>query len=182
MERKRRCIAKNKAGGPCSAPPLVGKEHCLAHDPTLSDSERFGSRAQAKEAAKLAGRPPKPRVVDVLRERFEAEADEWLGELKAALGATMPHMIGTGRDAHIVEVPDHRTRLKAIEIAFDRVYGKPKQATELSGPQGGPVEVQALPDAPEWHGQVAEVLAQVGAVKPPALLNGNGNGNGHRPD
>lgn len=35
---------------------------------------------------------------------------------------------------------DARVRLKAAEILLDRGWGRPGQAVELSGPDGGPVE------------------------------------------
>jgi len=35
-------------------------------------------------------------------------------------------------------------RLKAVEIVIDRAYGKPAQATELTGPNGGPLQTVAV--------------------------------------
>ena len=71
MPPTRRCKAKNKAGKPCKATPLKAKDFCSAHDPSLPDSARFGSHAQAKEAAKLAGRPPMPKPTDIARQLVE---------------------------------------------------------------------------------------------------------------
>jgi hypothetical protein len=34
-----------------------------------------------------------------------------------------------------------RGRLDSLEIILDRIYGKPKQQTEISGEGGGPVEI-----------------------------------------
>lgn len=38
-------------------------------------------------------------------------------------------------------------RLKAIDSLYDRVDGKPRQALEHSGPNGGPIEVMTYEDA-----------------------------------
>jgi hypothetical protein len=133
------CKAMTKAGKPCKAPSLKEKEFCSAHDPDTPPSARFGSHAQAREAGLLGGRPRKPRVSEVLRERFEEEADEYYAVLREAREAMEPYTVGWGEDAHIEMVPDHKVRLKAVEVAFDRSYGRPKQATELTGADGGPL-------------------------------------------
>ncbi len=43
-------------------------------------------------------------------------------------------------------VPDYALRLRAMPEALDRAYGRPKQATELTGPGGRPAEVTAQVD------------------------------------
>jgi hypothetical protein len=63
----------------------------------------------------------KPRLGDVLRERVEAEADAIIGAYVAAL--------------HDDEA-DHETRMRAADRLLDRVYGRPRQGVELSGPSG----------------------------------------------
>lgn len=36
---------------------------------------------------------------------------------------------------------DARVRLKAVEIAYGYLYGKPAQSVEMSGPEGTPVSI-----------------------------------------
>jgi hypothetical protein len=45
MADARRCIGTNRDGGPCSAMPRAGREHCQWHDPELAEA-----RAQWKVA------------------------------------------------------------------------------------------------------------------------------------
>lgn len=177
MSDSTRCTAQTKRGTNCKAARLKGKNFCSAHDPEASPSTRFGSRAQASEAGKLGGRPKNPRVVDVLRERFEARADEFLDALEQGLKAEQAYTVGFGEYAHVEMVPDYRTRLKALEVAFDRVYGRPAQAVELTGKDGGPVEHVTLPTDGDWK---RDALAAMGDVAGELVgANGNGNGNGH---
>lgn len=173
---KPRCTGTTKAGQPCQASPLKDGNYCRAHDPELPASARFGSRAQATAAGKLGGRPKAPRVVDILKERFEAEADEWLGALKDALQAHEAVTVGFGKDAYLEMVPDHRTRLQALSIAFDRVYGRPKQQTELTGADGGPLEIVTPVTRPGGvHSLIGSGVLPVRSM----VTNGNGNGNGN---
>jgi hypothetical protein len=78
-----------------------------------------------------AGRPAKPRVVDLVRERIEAEIDEWLKVLEDAREAVSTIVVGTGPNARTVVVPDFSARLKAFQVAFDRGYGRPKQTADV---------------------------------------------------
>lgn len=134
----RRCHAITKAGKACKAHPVSGSDFCLAHDETAREIARFGGLQPG------AGRPPAPRVVDVIRERIEEEMDEWYQVLLDARDASKPVMVGHGEDAYVVDIPDHGVRLAAFREVMDRAYGKPKQATELSGPGGGPIAVGAV--------------------------------------
>jgi hypothetical protein len=54
----------------------------------------------------------------------EAEADAIIGAYLAAL-----------HDEHA----DHETRMRAADRLLDRVYGRPRQGVELSGPDGEPL-------------------------------------------
>jgi hypothetical protein len=66
----------------------------------------------------------KPRLGDVLRERVEAEAEAIVGAYVTALHD---------------EDADHETRMRAPDRLLDRVYGRPRQGVELSGPGGDPL-------------------------------------------
>ncbi len=113
---KRRCKGTTRTGRRCKAPPQRDREYCRAHDPTLTDDERFGSSAWSARAGTLGGRPRSPRVSEELRRRVEEQADKFLAPYFDALEAT----IGNSN------VPDHRMRLLAAERAFDRAYGRPR--------------------------------------------------------
>lgn len=152
---KRSCQGTNKAGKPCNGNPLKGGDYCLAHaDEQTRASVGFGgSRAGA-----LGGRPslPKPtelarelierNVVAVLRPHFKA-----LGVMLNDDGTTGPldHgaiLTGEAKDGTVVPstIEDLGAQIAAAEKLLDRIYGRPKQQTEVSGPDGGPVTVTDL--------------------------------------
>jgi hypothetical protein len=198
MTERRHCTGTTKQGAPCKAAPLKDDDRCSAH--TLRpDRTRFGSPAQASAAGKLGGRPPLPKPTDVARRLIEENVHRILRPHFLALGLDISDdgtverrdggavMFGESKDGDIVKsgYEDLGAQMAAAEKLLDRVYGKPKQATEISGPEGGPVVTVELPTAPEWQAQVAKVLLETGALAV-AAPNGNGNGsvngNGHGPD
>jgi hypothetical protein len=120
----RTCSAKNKAGQPCKAAPLLDKDVCLAH----ADAETRESAGFVADNGK-GGRPRLPGSIELARQRLEANADEWHGVLEDARRATKAVWVG-GEDGSVVETPDHTTRLAAYREAHDRAYGKPTQRTE----------------------------------------------------
>jgi len=138
---KRRCKGTNKAGGPCGVVPQKGKDWCRAHDPDLSGKDRFGSPEQAA-TANPAGRPRTPKVIELLSQRAEAEADRIVGTLLEQLGAERAVVVGNGPLAYVDSVPDAPARLRAVAEILDRVAGKPRQTTELSGPDGAPIRTE----------------------------------------
>lgn len=96
----------------------------MAHaDEETRASARFGGPQEG------GGRPRKPRAVDVLRERIEADIDRWLKPLEDGLTADRGVVVGDGPTAHVEFFEDHRTRIKAHREAFDRAFGKPTQPT-----------------------------------------------------
>ena len=105
-----------------------------------------------------------PKAPEVLKELVENEIQEWLRPYLKAITAMKPVVVGNGRHAKIVNVPDHRTRQAAADSVLDRVYGKPKQTTELTGAEGGPVSVE-VPVDKDRELEVARILAQNGAVR-----------------
>lgn len=172
---RRQCKGETRRGRPCSVSPLTAagaaklglpaedQDWCRAHHPDLPESARFGSRAQATEAGNLGGRPRTPRVVDVIKERIEEEVDQIVGALMDALGASEGIAVAVkGGGATLVEVPDHRTRIAAARELLDRAYGRPKQQTELTGADGGPVEVVPVK---RQGGEVVSLLRATGAVR-----------------
>ncbi len=176
---KRACRGTTRRGTPCTVSPLTAagaaklglpeqdQDWCAAHHPDLPASARFGSRAQATEAGKQGGRPRLPRVVDVIKERIEAEADEVVDALMDALHATEGIAIAVkGGGATLVETPDHKTRIAAARELLDRGYGRPKQQTELTGADGGPVEIVPVAIDRDAAAAVAGILSGTGAVRP----------------
>lgn len=152
MARRRRCKASTKAGRRCRAAPLRGGTYCSAHDPNRPDETRFGSREQASRAG-AAAKPRTPAVSEVLRERVEGAADEILAPYFKALGVEYVNgeiqrgpgavHVGKTKDGDVIasDVEDLAGQITAAERLLDRVYGKPKQTAELSGPDGGPIVV-----------------------------------------
>lgn len=112
----RRCHATNRAGEPCRAAPLRGSQWCSAHDRQLPAADRFGSPERSAKAATGVERRL-PSVTERMRERVEAESEAILAPYFEALA----------------EGGDVEQRMRAAERLLDRVFGRPKQATELSG-------------------------------------------------
>lgn len=158
---KRTCKAKTKTGKPCKAAPLKDRDVCLAH----ADAETRASTGFVSEAGKLGGRPKQPRSIDVLRERLEARQDEIIDVYLEAARAVTHEAVGYGEDRELIEVPDHAMRLRAVEALHDRAYGKPKQVSEITGPEGGPIAHVGIPDEDDFHKQTAAVLAEAEAIK-----------------
>lgn len=142
--KKRKCHGENLQGKPCGANPLKAGtvidgtkakgKHCRAHDPDLPETARI------QGAQPGAGRPKNPRVVDVMRDRVERKIEQVLGPYFDALEGAVVHATFEGEvipSAH----PDLGARIAAAEKLLDRVYGKPGQAIELTGKDGGPVEI-----------------------------------------
>lgn len=189
---KNKCAGKNRAGEPCGANPLKepdaeGRYWCSAHSPEVSDSERFGHGDQQRHASRLGGEALKrPRVVDLLREKLEEDLEEEVLQVfKEAVTAKKAVVVRDAEGNERVEfVTDHETRMRAADRLFDRAYGKPKQVTELTGADGGPLEIEAPVDALDRSTQAAALLARAGLIQGvegngKALNGSNGNGNGH---
>lgn len=154
---KRRCKGKTRAGERCKAPPPKGAGYCRAHDPSLPDEARFGSRAQAAEAGRIGGPATRqPRPIELLRARIEAAIDKWIDPYEQAVEGAMVTATHEG-EVHVSEVRDLGARIKAAEAAFDRAYGKPRQTTEVTGGDGGPIEIGG--DGPETTRLVHDFLA-----------------------
>lgn len=136
MPKKRACKSKTKAGKACSRPPVTGTEFCIAHSPKeLRDKKGFGG------AQPGSGQPRKPRLVETLREKVEAEIEDWIRPFYEGQTATRHVVVGNGPSAHVEEVVDIPTRMAASREIFDRIEGKPRQTTELTGADGGALKV-----------------------------------------
>lgn len=168
----KRCKAKTKAGKPCGRVPIKGSDYCntIGHDPNASPSVGFGSHAQASAAGKLGGRPPLPKPTDVARRLIEENVVRILRPHFLALGMELDDdgrvtivqgavMVGESKDGDMVvsSIEDLGAQMEAAEKLLNRVYGRPKQSTEISGPEGGPVEI--VPVKPQGA-SVAEFVAK----------------------
>jgi len=172
----------NQKGEPCGAYPRAGKTTCMGHaDKAEQESAGFGGSQPG------AGRPPLPSPSQVARELIEENVAIILRPHFRALGYDVEtgdqgvvliplegggaKLYGESREG-IVKASDHEdlgAQMAAADKLLDRIYGRPKQATELSGPGGGgiPVTGAAIPDESDWHEAVLRLGGQVA------------NGNGH---
>jgi hypothetical protein len=136
MTGTRTCKSTTKAGKRCGANPLkpgtviegvaVTGNWCRQHDQDLPDSARIGG------AQPGAGRKPRPRVVDIIRERIDDRAGEVFDALWGALKAERAVVVGNGPSAHVEMVPDYATHIAAARELLDRGYGRPKQSSEVT--------------------------------------------------
>ena len=147
---KRSCAAITKAGKRCKAKPLTDSEHCMAH----ADAE---TRSKYGFIGRNGGRPKHPRLVDRLAEKVEADLEAWLAPLERARDAERGVVVGSGKDAEVVFVPDLAIQLQAVREVFDRLVGRPKQTQEITGAGGGPIEV-LTPAVEERRLEVARIL------------------------
>lgn len=163
------CPKYTNAGNPCSnkcqVATIRGKHYklktCIMH----------ASPAIRKELGIIggpqpgAGRKKKVHPLDALRQRFEAEAERYFEPFEQALSAMKAVVVGNGASAHIEMVEDVALRLAAVEKLMDRIYGRPKQISEITGADGGALEV-AVPNDEERKQALAAILASTGALGP----------------
>ncbi len=173
---RRQCKGEKASGGPCTRSPLraagaakVGlpeedQDYCASHHPLLTGSDRFGSSSQASEAGKLGGRPKQPTATEVyaaeLHRRVGDHVEELVGRLVTiALDAERTVVVGTGPNARTEIAPDQGLQLAALRELNDRILGRPKQQTEVTGAGGGPVELVEIPNTDEYRARVAALAA-----------------------
>lgn len=174
-----KCKATTKKGEPCKSPPIKGTDRCLSH-----------SSAKARESVGFvadngkAGRKPLPKPTDVARQLIERHIEVTLAPHFRTLGYEITRndddeldivasdgggakLYGESKEGYI-EVSSHDdlgAMIAAAEKLLDRIYGRPKQATEITGADGGPVQTQELiPSDASWHEQVAGVLDEAEAL------------------
>lgn len=153
----RQCNATTKAGKACKAAPLKDQDVCLAH----ADAE---TRKSTGFVGENGGRPRKPRTSEIYAQVAEEMREEIREVLKRGLKATRHVVVGNGPDAHVEEIPDIPMQVKTAAELADRTDGKPRQAVEITGDEGGPIEFAGITPANDWHKEVAEVLKTTGAL------------------
>jgi hypothetical protein len=157
-KRKRTCKGKTKTGKPCGAVPLkpgtviegvtVKGKHCRTHDPDLPDSARLqgpqpgSGRPRVPRPTEVAAELVQRHIYRIFRPHFRAlglelNDDGTVTELDygAVVTATFEG------EVHASTVEDLAAQIKAAEHLLDRVSGRPAQAIQHSGPDGGPVEL-----------------------------------------
>lgn len=174
---RRTCTAKTLKGTPCKAAPLKDKDCCLAH----ADHETRGSTGFGGPQPN-SGRPRLPRPSEVAQQLIERnvlalQKPYWrtLG-YDVVIGADGPELVeipeggakvyGESKDGDICvsELEDLEAMQKAAERLQDRVYGKPKQSTEISAPDGGALLLVAPVDATEKSRRAAKLLKDLEQV------------------
>lgn len=157
---KRGCSGKTKAGKRCKSTSVRDNGFCFAHQPEeVRKSHGFGGPQEG------AGRPRKPRAVDVLRERIENDIDRWLQPLEDGITAQRGIVVGDGPTAHVEYVEDHPTQIKAHREAFDRAFGRPTQPTRDD-------------TADNLDAEIAKLLGEMDGADPRGddVVRANGNG------
>jgi hypothetical protein len=137
---KPRCSATTRKGQPCKANPVLGTDRCMAHqDEEAKQSVGFGGAQEG------AGRPRRPRATEVLLQRIEENIDFVIGPMFEALVAERGLALQVkGGGMEVGYVPDHETRLRAARDLLDRAYGRPRQAVEVTGEDGGPIQTSGI--------------------------------------
>jgi hypothetical protein len=110
------------------------------------------------------GRPPKPRVVDVMRERVEAEIEKIIAPYFEAIEEAV---VCATYEGEVIPstVKDLGARIQAAERLLDRVYGKPKQLTEIAGDPEHPVHLTHELDDPDVRKALHGLVRRVGAAR-----------------
>lgn len=158
----RQCKGTNRAGEPCKAPPLKDSDYCSAHSPELPTGvQKFGSPEQGAEPRRkgsLARR--KPSFAEVQRQLVEENVEKFLRPHLSSLGLELVDgeirerdtggvkLYGVSKDGEVrvSDRDDLSAQIQASEKVLDRVFGKARQATEISGPDGAPVQVASTFD------------------------------------
>lgn len=174
MSEKRACKGTTKAGKPCKNAPLKDNDHCIGH---LSAKEKEALGFGGPQPG--SGRPRMPKPTELARQLLEQHIEvvfaphfKTLGYDIEIKGGEMKliasefggaKVYGESKDGYI-EVSDYDdlgAMIAAAEKLLDRVYGRPKQTTELTGEGGGPIETRELiPTDAKWRDEVTGVIQE----------------------
>lgn len=125
-----KCTATTKAGKPCRANAIGDTGLCAGHAGVIGGPTPG------------AGRPRKLTPTEVLREKIEADIEKWLAPFEEALEAVL--VVTYQGTATVTQIADLEARQQAAMRVLDRVYGRPRQMTELTGAGGGPITITDL--------------------------------------
>lgn len=176
---QKKCNKTTKAGNPCRSWALHGYDVCMAHAPAKVRESAGFIAANGK-----AGRKPLPKPNELARQLLEQHIEVVFaphfktlgydieiegGEMKlVAIEGGGAKIHGESKDGEVTVSPydDLGAMITAAEKLLDRIYGRPKQTTELTGEGGGPIETRELiPADADFHTEVAQVLAEAEAIK-----------------
>jgi hypothetical protein len=168
----------------------------MAHSPAEVRESRGFIAANGK-----GGRKPRPKPTELIRQALEDHALMvvrphfralgWEPELHTDAAGNRRikateiegggiKIYGESKDGDI-NMTDHDdlgAMMKAANDLLDRIYGRPKQTTELSGEvQGGDTTVFVVDEqSEEWKARVLKVAADAEAHKAAAAASSNGAG------
>lgn len=143
MSRKT-CTELKKDGTPCRGTAIEDGK-CIAHRSAAAHfDDPEAARAAAKRSAEVRRQKGALRRIE---EYLADNPDRVIAPLLEALQATKHVVVGNGPSAHVEEVPDIPTRLKAAAELMDRGYGKPRQRTELTGADGQAITFAQLAES-----------------------------------
>jgi len=140
---------------------MAGHMVCLSHAPrNVRDSLGFGGPQPG------SGAPRKLKPMEVERRLMEEYAIAWMRPYWAILGFDVAideesgnlylaeradggaKLYGESKEG-VIKMTDHDdlgAQMAAAEKLRDRVFGRPKQTTEVSGPGGGKIELDVSQD------------------------------------
>lgn len=193
MSDRPKCRATTKKGKPCRAYALAGRETCLAH----ADAETRESVGFVADNGK-GGRKPLPKPTDVARRLVEQHVEVTLAPHFATLGYRVERdeagelsivadeslgarIYGESKDGDI-RMTDHAdlgAQITAAEKLLDRIYGRPKQATEVTGADGAPLipDQELAPNDADTHTAASLVVLEAqAATAAAAATNGKASG------
>lgn len=184
----RHCEGLNARQEPCGAVPLkpgtaldgvtVTGRWCRQHDQDLPDSARIGGTQPG------AGRPPLPKPSDVARRVIEdnvcvvlaphfralgydiAAGADGIELSESAGGGAKLHGVSKDGEVRVSSHDDLGAQIAASEKLQDRIYGRPKQSQEISGPFGASfgIGVCSIEPDPDRSAAIARILRDAGAT------------------
>lgn len=178
-----KCTGTTKKKKPCGANALkpgtliqgvtVTGKWCRQHDEDLPSSAKIHA---SRTREQMGGRPPLPKPTEVARRLIEENVTAILRPHFLALGIELHQdgtttrldggamLFGESKDGVVVAsaYEDLGAQIAAAEKLLDRVYGRPKQQTEITGEGGGPVEIVPVK---RHSGAVLDLLKGTGAVR-----------------
>jgi hypothetical protein len=168
------CAGENTDNEPCESRRVTGSDYCAWH---MDESERKrlsvlvpGGISRKQRAPELLRQVMEVAQLKIIEPYLDALGIEVIGFdqetnepiLRDTGGGLTLH--GESKDGDIVltPYPDVVGRIAAAEKLFDRVYGKPKQTTQLEGGVT-PIKVQPVRSIDRAQA-VADILMQARAI------------------
>ena len=133
-----RCSSRCKIASPPASGALTGQSEGSEVSGALP-----AAVAQPEALQEVAnGTTPAPRK----RGRPKGSLNRSTREVKALLRPALPQ--AKRRLRRLIESNDPEISLRAVQLIFAYVYGKPTERRELSGPEGGPHLIEFLRELP----------------------------------